>query len=69
METNTILLIVAGILLGAIIGFIVAKVLEKNKASKLIREAKRSAGKILKEAKSFCTTNFTKYSFTSGICW
>jgi len=52
METNTILLIVAGILLGAIIGFIVAKVLEKNKASKLIREAKRSAGKILKEAKS-----------------
>ena len=52
METNTILLIVGGILLGAIIGFIIAKMLEKNKASKLIREAKRTAGNILKEAKS-----------------
>lgn len=52
METNTILLIVGGILLGAIIGFIIAKMLEKNRASKLIREAKRSAGTILKEAKS-----------------
>ena len=52
METNTILLIVGGILLGAIIGFIIAKMLEKNKASKLIREAKRTAGTILKEAKS-----------------
>ncbi len=52
METNTILLIVGGILLGAIIGFIIAKMLEKNKASKLIKDAKRSAGIILKEAKS-----------------
>ncbi len=52
METNTILLIVGGILLGAIIGFIITKMLEKNKASKLIREAKRTAGTILKEAKS-----------------
>ena len=52
MDTNTILLIVGGILLGAIIGFIIAKMLEKNKASKLIRDAKRSAGSIIKEAKS-----------------
>ena len=49
---NTIILIVGGILLGAIIGFIVAKVLEKNKASKLIRDAKRTSASIIKEAKS-----------------
>lgn len=49
---NTIILIVGGIIVGAIVGFIIAKVLEKNKASKLIRDAKRSATSILKEAKS-----------------
>ena len=52
METNTILLIVGGILLGIIFGFIITKLLEKNKASKLVREAKRTASTILKEAKS-----------------
>ncbi|WP_111307581.1 ribonuclease Y [Confluentibacter sediminis] len=47
---NTILLIVGGILLGVVIGFIIAKTLEKNNASKLVREAKKSAASILKEA-------------------
>ncbi|MBT8393590.1 MAG: ribonuclease Y [Bacteroidia bacterium] len=52
MDSNTILLIVGGIVLGIVVGYIIAKLLEKNKASKLIREAKRTAGTILKEAKS-----------------
>ncbi|WP_028283140.1 ribonuclease Y [Olleya marilimosa] len=46
---NTIL-IIAGIAIGAIIGFVIAKVLEKNNASKLIKGAKKSAASILKEA-------------------
>lgn len=50
MEINSIILTAGGILLGLIIGFIIAKMLEKNKASKLIRDAKRSASNILKEA-------------------
>ena len=52
MDSNTILLIVGGIVLGIVVGYIVAKYLEKNKASKLIREAKRTSSTILKEAKS-----------------
>lgn len=48
---NTIV-IVGGILLGIIIGFIVAKILERNNASKVIKSAKKSASAILKEAKS-----------------
>ena len=47
-----ILSIVGGIAIGAIIGFIVAKVLERNNASKLIKSAKKSASAILREAKS-----------------
>ncbi|WP_223033532.1 ribonuclease Y [Hanstruepera marina] len=47
---NTILIIVGGILLGIIIGFIVAKVLERNNASKLVKSAKKSAAAIIKEA-------------------
>ncbi|NOY47795.1 MAG: ribonuclease Y [Chlorobi bacterium] len=50
METNTILLIVGGIILGAIIGFIIAKSLEKNNASKLIKNAKKEASSIIKDA-------------------
>ena len=50
METNTILLIVGGIILGAIIGFIIAKSLEKNNASKLIKTAKKEASSIIKDA-------------------
>lgn len=49
---NTIILIVGGIILGAIIGFIIAKIFEKNKASKLIKDAKRTSTSIIKEAKS-----------------
>jgi len=48
---NTILLIVGGIAIGAIIGFIVAKMMERNNASKLIKNAKKSAAGIIKEAK------------------
>ncbi|MFD1615130.1 ribonuclease Y [Gelatiniphilus marinus] len=50
MEINSILLMAGGVLLGLIIGFVIAKMLEKNKASKLIRDAKRAASNILKEA-------------------
>lgn len=50
METNTILLIVGGIILGLVIGFIVAKSLEKSNASKLIKNAKKEALSIIKEA-------------------
>ncbi len=49
---NTIVLIVGGMAVGAIIGFIVAKLLERNNASKLIKSAKKSASAILREAKS-----------------
>ena len=47
---NTILIIVGGILLGIIIGFIVTKLLERNNASKLIKSAKKSAAAIVKDA-------------------
>ena len=51
MEQNTILLIVGGLVLGTILGYILTKILEKNNASKLIKEAKNEANVILKEAK------------------
>jgi ribonuclease Y len=51
MEQNTILLIVGGLVLGTILGYILAKILERNNASKLIKEAKSEANVILKEAK------------------
>ena len=47
---NTILLIVVGII-SAIVGFIIAKFLEKGKASRLLNIAKKDAASILKEAK------------------
>jgi len=49
---NSIILTIGGTLLGIIIGFIIAKVLERNNASKLIKSAKKSAAGILKEANS-----------------
>jgi len=52
METNTILLIVGGIVLGVILGYIVAKSLEKSNASKLIKNAKSEADSIIKQANS-----------------
>lgn len=51
MEQNTILIIVGGLVLGTILGYILAKILEKNNASKLIKEAKSEANVIIKEAK------------------
>ncbi|WP_044398469.1 ribonuclease Y [Lacinutrix sp. Hel_I_90] len=49
---NTILIIVGSIAIGAIIGFIIAKLLERNHASKLIKNAKKSASNILRDAKN-----------------
>ncbi|MBD0822887.1 MULTISPECIES: ribonuclease Y [Aestuariibaculum] len=49
---NSIILIAGGGVLGIAIGFVIAKVLEKNNASKLVKEAKKSASLIIKEAKS-----------------
>ncbi|MFD1063758.1 ribonuclease Y [Winogradskyella litorisediminis] len=51
MDTN-ILYIAGAAVLGLIIGFIIAKSLEKGKASKIIGEAEREAKSILKDAKS-----------------
>ncbi len=49
---NAIIFAVGGVILGLIIGFIIAKSIEKNNASKLVKEAKKNATLILKEAKS-----------------
>ncbi|WP_338730808.1 ribonuclease Y [Mangrovimonas cancribranchiae] len=49
---NPIILLVGGALLGLIVGFIIAKAIEKKNASKLVNEAEKSAASILKEAKS-----------------
>ncbi|MBP0905556.1 ribonuclease Y [Mariniflexile gromovii] len=49
---NSIILIAGCVILGLVIGFIIAKALEKNNASKLVKEAKKSATLILKEANS-----------------
>ena len=51
MEQNTILYIVGGLVLGTILGYILAKLLEKNNASKLIKDAKNEANVIIKEAR------------------
>jgi ribonuclease Y len=47
---NTLLFSLLSVLFGVIIGFVIAKVLEKNNASKLIKNAKKSASGILKSA-------------------
>ncbi len=52
MDNNTIVLAIGGIAVGAIIGFIVAKILERNNASKLVKQAQKSASSIVREAKS-----------------
>ena len=48
---SAIIFAIGGVILGLIIGFVIAKTLEKNNASKLIKDAKRSADSILKDAK------------------
>ena len=52
MDTNTIIYIVGGVVLGVILGYIIAKSLEKGKASKLINDAERESKSIIKQAKS-----------------
>ncbi|MBL86829.1 MAG: ribonuclease Y [Winogradskyella sp.] len=52
MDTNTILFIVGGVVLGLIIGYVIAKSLEKGKASKLIANAESESKSILKKAKA-----------------
>ena len=47
---NSIIFAVGGVILGLAIGFIIAKTLEKNNASKLIKNAKKNAASILKQA-------------------
>ncbi|WP_296316845.1 ribonuclease Y [Winogradskyella sp. UBA3174] len=51
MDTNTILYIVGGVVLGIILGYIIAKSLEKGNASKLITNAESDSKSILKQAK------------------
>ena len=50
METTTTITIIASIVCLAL-GFVIAKILERSNASKVIQRAKRSAAAILKEAK------------------
>lgn len=47
---NTILLIVGGVVVGIVLGYIIAKLLEKNNASKIIADAKTEASSIIKSA-------------------
>ncbi|MBO3097710.1 ribonuclease Y [Gelidibacter pelagius] len=50
METDTILIIVSCSALGILLGYIVAKALEKNNASKIIKNAKEESSAILRQA-------------------
>ncbi len=52
METGTIIFIISTIIIGASIGFAIAKYLEKNNASSIIKNAKNEAKTILKDAKA-----------------
>lgn len=52
METTTIIIIISALIVGLAIGFAIAKVLERNNASKVVQRAKKSAAAILKEAKT-----------------
>lgn len=49
--TTYILPILIGILIGLAIGYVIAKTIEKNKASRILRNTKKEAMSILKEAK------------------
>ncbi len=51
MDTNTILLIITGIIVGLVVGIVISKTLEKNNASKIIKNAQKEADSILKGAK------------------
>jgi ribonuclease Y len=49
--TEYLLPILIGILIGLAIGYVIAKTIEKNKASRILRNTKKEAMSILKEAK------------------
>ena len=51
METNTILMMLGALVLGLIVGYVIAKSLEKSNASKLIKTANKEADTIIREAK------------------
>jgi len=50
-NSSTILLIVGGVVLGGVLGYIIAKTLEKKRASKLIQDAEHEVASLLKQAK------------------
>lgn len=50
METDTILIIVSCSVIGILLGYIVAKTLEKNNASKIIKNAKEESSSIIRQA-------------------
>ena len=50
MDNTNIIYIVGAVVAGLVIGFIIAKFLEKGKASRIIASAKKEAGSILKDA-------------------
>ncbi|WP_417370074.1 ribonuclease Y [Gelidibacter japonicus] len=50
METDTILIIVSCSALGILLGYIIAKALEKNNASKIIKNAKEESNSIIRQA-------------------
>ena len=52
MDSITIIIAIAVGVISIIIGFAIAKVLEKKQASKMIQEAKKEASTLLKDAKS-----------------
>src|SRR5690606_25958274 len=51
-----IIIPVIGVVVGIAVGFFIAKILERNNASQLIKGAKKNASSILKEAKSEAET-------------
>lgn len=52
MDTLDIIIIIAGVIIGAAIGFAIAKYLEKNNASSLIKNAQSESKTILKDARA-----------------
>lgn len=52
MDTNTILFIVGGIVLGIVVGYLMANSLQKGKATKIVRDAQSESKSILNQAKT-----------------
>ncbi len=50
MGDNTILYAIIALVVGAAIGYLIAKSLEKTKASKILQEAEKEAKAVIKEA-------------------